>query len=88
MAIDLPGFGKTKVYDKEATEDKGSYLAAVIDSLTPDEKPVIITPSMSGSFIIPLLARSPEKVARTKINQDSIFFFVFKRFLVGFQWHL
>jgi len=64
MAIDLPGFGKTKVYDKEATEDKGSYLAEVIDTLTtPGEKPVVITPSMSGSFIIPMLARSPEKIS-------------------------
>lgn len=63
IAIDLPGFGKTKVYDKDATEDKGSYLAAAIDTLTPDVKPVIITPSMSGGFIIPLLSRSPEKIS-------------------------
>jgi len=63
IAIDLPGFGKTKVYDKEATQDKGSYLSAAIDILTPDVKPVVITPSMSGSFIIPLLEMSPEKIS-------------------------
>jgi len=63
IAIDLPGFGKTKVFDKDTTQDKGSYLSEVIDLLSPDVKPVIITPSMSGSFIIPLLEMSPEKIS-------------------------
>jgi len=63
IAIDLPGFGNTKVFDKAATKDKGAYLSEVIDILTPNVRPVIVTPSMSGSFIIPLLEISPEKIS-------------------------
>eukprot|EP00092_Neocalanus_flemingeri_P056856 GFUD01067453.1.p1 GENE.GFUD01067453.1~~GFUD01067453.1.p1 ORF type:complete len:272 (+),score=53.56 GFUD01067453.1:94-909(+) len=59
IAIDLPGFGKTK----DEVEDKGSYLSEVIDVLTPNVRPVIVTPSLSGSFIIPLLEKSPEKIS-------------------------
>jgi len=63
FAIDLPGFGKSKVLEKADSQDKGSYLAKVIDELTPNVRPVVVTPSMSGSFIIPLLKVSPEKVS-------------------------
>lgn len=63
IAIDLPGFGNTKVFDKDATNDKGAYLSEVINILTPNIKPIVVTPSMSGSFIIPLLEASPEKVS-------------------------
>jgi len=63
IAIDLPGFGNTKVFDKDATQDKGSYLSEVISVLTPDVRPILVTPSMSGSFIIPLLETSPKKIS-------------------------
>jgi len=62
IAIDLPGFGKTRVKDRKLTSDKGSYLASVIDTLTPSETPIVVSPSMSGGFIIPLLSQQPEKV--------------------------
>ena len=42
--------------------DKGAYLGAVIDALSPDVPPVLVSPSMSGSFVVPFLADTPEKV--------------------------
>ena len=42
--------------------DKGAYLGAVIDALSPDVAPVLVSPSMSGSFVVPFLADTPEKV--------------------------
>ena len=42
--------------------DKGAYIGAVIDALSPTVAPVIVSPSMSGGFVVPFLADSPEKV--------------------------
>ena len=42
--------------------DKGAYLGAVIDALSPDVAPVLVSPSMSGGFVVPFLADTPEKV--------------------------
>ena len=55
VAIDLPGYGRTKILDRGQTNDKAAFLSAVIESLSPEAAPVIVTPSMSGSFILPLL---------------------------------
>ena len=55
VAIDLPGFGKTQVTDKGLAGDKASYLSAAISALSPE--PVVVSPSMSGSFVVPLLVR-------------------------------
>ena len=57
VAIDLPGFGKTQVTDKALAGDKASYLSAAISALSPGSEPVVVSPSMSGSFVIPLLVR-------------------------------
>ena len=42
--------------------DKGAYLGAVIDALSPNVAPVLVSPSMSGGFVVPFLADTPEKV--------------------------
>ena len=57
VAIDLPGFGKTQVTDKALAGDKASYLSAAISVLSPTSAPVVVSPSMSGSFVMPLLVR-------------------------------
>jgi len=62
IAIDLPGYGKTKVLEREVTNNKADYLEAIIDTLTPDNIPVVVTPSMSGGFMVPFIKQSPEKV--------------------------
>lgn len=56
-AVDLPGFGKSG----QGAADKGNFLAKLINKLT-DEKVIVISPSMSGSFIVPML--SNEKYRR------------------------
>ena len=58
VAVDLPGYGRSKA----RVSDKAEYLRSLITSLTPDSAPVVVSPSMSGSFIIPLLTLAPASV--------------------------
>ena len=53
IAIDLPGYGKTR--GSLGSQKKGEYLGSVISSLSPDSRPVVVSPSMSGSFLVPML---------------------------------
>jgi len=62
IAIDLPGYGKTKILERQLAKNKADYLEAVIDTFTPDNFPVVVSPSMSGGFIVPLVIQNPEKV--------------------------
>jgi len=61
LAIDLPGYGRT--VGRVEGGKRGEYLGSVISSLSPASPPVVVSPSMSGSFILPLLKQSPEKVS-------------------------
>jgi len=60
IAIDLPGYGKS---GRWTGGDRGAFLGAVIDTLSPDVAPVLVSPSMSGGWAVPLLADAPEKLA-------------------------
>jgi len=51
LAVDLPGFGKSR---QARVRDKGQFLSKLIRTLT-NERPIVVTPSMSGSFFIPML---------------------------------
>jgi len=51
VAIDLPGYGKSK---QASVPDRGEFLARLIKSLA-GGNPIVVSPSMSGSFIIPML---------------------------------
>lgn len=57
VAVDLPGFGETPAIDG----DRGEFLAALLEALAL-ERPVIVFPSMSGSFAIPFLIAHPDRV--------------------------
>lgn len=57
IAIDLPGYGKTQVSDHKMAGDKAGYMESAISALSPASQPVVVSPSMSGSFVIPLLVR-------------------------------
>jgi len=59
VAIDLPGYGKTTGHAK----DKAEYLKQAMALLTPDVKPIVVSPSMSGSFVVPFLKDNSEKVS-------------------------
>ena len=58
VAVDLPGYGKSP--DAEVQEE--SWLAETIDRLNLD-RPVVVSPSMSGRLTLPLLAIAPERLA-------------------------
>merc|ERR1719342_1218167 len=61
IAIDLPGFSRSKTTG--SVRDKGKYLLEVITNLTPEVKPVIITPSASGSFISAFLKHYSDEIS-------------------------
>jgi pimeloyl-ACP methyl ester carboxylesterase len=54
FAVDLPGFGKSKALDG----DKEKFLEDLFKALN-IEKPVILSPSMSGRYSYPFLCRTP-----------------------------
>lgn len=51
VAVDLPSYGKTK----GDVVNKGTFLARLIQSLFGSQRPVVVSPSMSGGFVIPML---------------------------------
>jgi len=56
VAVDLPGFGRTPA----ATVDYDAWLARLLDRLE-IERAAVVSPSMSGRFSLPVLAREPER---------------------------
>lgn len=59
LALDLPGFGKSEKGDEV---DPERFLGALIPLIS--ERPVVVvTPSMSGRYALPLVARRPSLVA-------------------------
>jgi alpha-beta hydrolase superfamily lysophospholipase len=58
VAVDLPGFGESP----QAAIDYGTWLGQLLDQLDL-ERPVIVSPSMSGRFSLPLLTASPNRLS-------------------------
>jgi len=58
IAVDLPGYGQSQRF----SGDRGEFLEHLIETLSPNVKPVVVSPSMSGSFSLPLLERNPDLV--------------------------
>lgn len=58
VAIDLPGFGKSKTLRAQPA----TFLAELLPKLDIG-RPVVLSPSMSGRFSFPLLAAFPEMVS-------------------------
>jgi len=57
-AVDLPGFGKSA----EAKVPPETWLGNLLTTLQ-IEKPVVVSPSMSGRYALPLVTGEPERVA-------------------------
>ena len=55
MALDLPGFGKS-----DAVPDKPEEFLATILQFLDLKHPVVVFPSMSGSFVFPYAIRNPK----------------------------
>lgn len=58
VALDLPGFGGSP----SADVDPDDFLSRVIADMDL-ERPVVVSPSMSGRFSFPLIIHNPEQVA-------------------------
>jgi pimeloyl-ACP methyl ester carboxylesterase len=58
FAVDLPGFGESAKSDASPR----AWLRALLDRLKV-EKPVVVSPSMSGRFALPLVTEDPGRVA-------------------------
>ena len=57
-AVDLPGFGRS-----ESTETpKEAWLAALLDALGV-ARPVVVSPSMSGGYSLPLVTGMPSRIS-------------------------
>ncbi|RUS75473.1 hypothetical protein EGW08_016771, partial [Elysia chlorotica] len=57
VAIDLPGFGKTK--DRLDPSHNADFMAAFVKAMEM-KKVVIVSPSMSGGFALPYLFKEPK----------------------------
>lgn len=55
VAVDLPGYGKSPA----SSVDRKLFLAMLIDKLS-ISKPVLVSPSMSGRYSLPLITSNPE----------------------------
>src|SRR5579885_1966674 len=58
IAVDLPGYGKSS----PSRGDARTWLRGLLDVLEL-EKPVVVSPSMSGRFSLPLVTEEPQRVS-------------------------
>jgi LmbE family N-acetylglucosaminyl deacetylase/alpha-beta hydrolase superfamily lysophospholipase len=58
VAVDLPGFGKSE----KSSDSPRTWLPALLDRLKLD-RPVIVSPSMSGRYSLPLVTEDPQRVS-------------------------
>jgi pimeloyl-ACP methyl ester carboxylesterase len=58
IAVDIPGYGQSP----KAAIDLNTWLGKLLPKLIP-HKAVIVSPSMSGRFSLPLVTSTPEKLA-------------------------
>ena len=59
IALDLPGYGNSEA----SPVPRNDYLSQVLGQLWPASRFVIVSPSMSGGFSLPFVARQPDRVA-------------------------
>ena len=57
VAVDLPGFGKSKAM----TGLQATWLGKLLDALNV-AKPVVVSPSMSGRYSLPLVTNEPDRL--------------------------
>lgn len=60
VAVDLPGHGETKDCNNVQCKEKGKYLKEIVVKVTGEVKPVIVSPSFSGTYSLPFMANYQE----------------------------
>jgi pimeloyl-ACP methyl ester carboxylesterase len=58
FAVDLPGFGRSAL----SHASRRTWLRLLLDLLK-IEKPVVVSPSMSGRYALPLVTENPDRIA-------------------------
>lgn len=58
------GYGNSGTLDSAL--DRSEFLAHIIETLSPDQAPIIVSPSMSGSFSLRLLINRPGTLSMNK----------------------
>ena len=58
IALDLPGYG----HSERSTVPRDEFLSRTLSELWTTSRFVIVSPSMSGGFSLPLVAREPDQV--------------------------
>ncbi|KAM4652840.1 protein ABHD14A isoform 2-T2 [Discoglossus pictus] len=62
VAIDLPGYGESQLSQPMSSEKgRTEYLLHIMESLG-TRQPILISPSMSGMFSLPLLMQHPDRL--------------------------
>ena len=59
IALDLPGYGNSEA----SPVPRSDYLGQALEQLWPASRFVIVSPSMSGGFSLPFVARASDRVA-------------------------
>jgi pimeloyl-ACP methyl ester carboxylesterase len=59
IAVDLPGYGNSE----SSAVPRDEYLHQALNQLWPVNRFVIVSPSMSGGFSLPFVARRPDRIA-------------------------
>ena len=59
VAVDLPGYG----HSEASQVPRYDYLGQALEQLWPASRFVVVSPSMSGGFSMPFVARHPDRVA-------------------------
>ncbi|KAK3255585.1 hypothetical protein CYMTET_35243 [Cymbomonas tetramitiformis] len=63
-ALDLPGYGKTPIIKHfDAPEDRAQFLQKVIEKLELERPPILVAPSMSGTYALPFVIQHSDKLS-------------------------
>jgi pimeloyl-ACP methyl ester carboxylesterase len=62
VALDLPGYGDSPANDIADARDPTAFVGATLDALG-IERPVLVSPSMSGRFALPFASAHPDRLA-------------------------
>ena len=63
IAVDLPGHGNSTAISSLA--DKGDFLKRLVQTVSPETKPVLVAHSFAGTYAVPMVADNPKDNGET-----------------------